>query len=151
MAFKLDLYLQKHEEGFTQTLAEPLDELSPGIQTGLCPAPQVTEHFGQGGGPSTLQEDGFVRSHPTVAVAVGVATFDLLDPTFGLVLSAPTAEIGRSSVASNKIMTAIILSFINSFGLLSDFGKRQPQARQNRTVAEREPYFLARTNDARPD
>jgi hypothetical protein len=139
LAFKLDLYLQKHEEGFTQILAEPPDELSPGIQTGLCPAPQVTEHFGQGGGPSTLQEDGFVRSHPTVAVAVGVATFDLLDPTFGLVFSAPTAEIGRSSVANNKIMTAIILSFINSFGLLSDVGKRLSQPGGIEWLPEMEP------------
>ena len=98
-------YLQTQEGGRTQTLAEPSNEFSPGVQTAGCPALQVTEHLGHGGGPSTLQEDGFVMSHPGVVVAVGVATFDL-------VFSPPTADMGKSTIAINEIITAIILSFI---------------------------------------
>ena len=76
-------------------------------------------HFGQGGGPSTLQDAGFERSHPGVAVGVADATLDLFAPplpsTLDLLFSLPTAARGKSIRTINKIVTAIFLSFIKSF------------------------------------
>lgn len=78
----------------------------------------MTLHFGQGGGPSTLQEDGLVISHAGVAVGTAVAP-DWADPDFAwafvLVFSPPTAAMGKITHAINKIVTAIILFFIDSF------------------------------------
>jgi hypothetical protein len=107
--------LQTQVDGVTQTFPA----LSPGVQIGGCAASQVTLHFGQGGGPSTLQEEGFVMSQP--GVGEGLPLFDLPEPvfdwTFALLLSLPTAAIGRSTATINQIVTANILSFINSFYL----------------------------------
>jgi hypothetical protein len=82
-------------------------------------------HFGQGGGPSTLQDAGFERSHPGVAVGVADATFDLFAPPFpstlDLPFSLPTAARGKSVRTINKIVTAIFLSFIK-FSCFSNVG-----------------------------
>lgn len=87
--------------------------LSPGVQIGGCAAAQVTLHFGQGGGPSTLQEEGLVMSHAGVAVGTGVEP--LADWAFDLVFSPPTAVIGKITHARNIIVTARILFFIDYF------------------------------------
>ncbi len=71
----------------------------------------MTVHFGQGGGPSTLQEAGCVRSH-AVEVAVGVAFFDLLE-------AAPTIDIGKSAIATVKITNPNALLFTRFFDLTS--------------------------------
>ncbi len=87
-------------------------ELSPGVQIGGWAASHVTLHFGHGGGPSTLQDEGLVMFHAGVAVAAGVAP-DLADWTFALVFSPPTAAMGKITHAMNKIVTASILFFID--------------------------------------
>jgi hypothetical protein len=92
----------------------------------------VTVHFGQGGGPSTLQDAGFERSHPGVAVGVADATLDLFAPplpsTLDLLFSLPTAARGRSIRTINKIVTAIFLSFIKLFVFQTSAAQSTPRA-----------------------
>lgn len=97
--------MQTQEGGFTQAGGDPGGELSPGVQVGRSPLLQVIEHFGHGGGPSTLQEEGCVRSH--FGVAVGEATLGraALEVSF----SAPIADTGENRIATNKIIAAIIV------------------------------------------
>jgi hypothetical protein len=97
-------------EGFTQTFPE----LSPGVQIGGWAASHVTLHFGHGGGPSTLQEDGLVMFQAGVAVATGVAP-DWAAWPFGLVFSPPTAAMGKITHAISTIVTARMLFFIDYF------------------------------------
>lgn len=102
---------------------QTLPELSPGVQIGGWAAGQVTLHFGHGGGPSTLQLEGLVISQAGVAVGAGVAPFEVADSAlvwaFALGFSPPTAAMGKITHAINKIVTAIILFFIDYFLSLS--------------------------------
>jgi hypothetical protein len=59
----------------------------------------VIWHFGQPGGPSTLQEEAWDRSHFVVS-GVGAA--------FGLFVSALKTDTGKNTIVTNKIRTAII-------------------------------------------
>lgn len=114
-------HLQTQVEAFTQTFPE----LSPGVQIGGCPALQVTEHFSQGGGPSTLHEDGLLMSQLGVGVATGVSFALAASDLAGFLdffFSVPPADTGKITHTISKIVTAISLSFIFTFCLLSKVG-----------------------------
>jgi len=126
--------LQTQLDGFVQTSPE----LSPGMQIGGWAASHVTLHFGHGGGPSTLQEDGLVMSQAGVAVGAGVAPdlADLAAWAFDLVFSPPTAAIGKITHAMNKIVTASILFFIDYLCRFQFAGAPKPVA-SRRTLSQK--------------
>jgi hypothetical protein len=129
--------LQTQVEGLVQVVPS----LSPGEQIGGCPVTQVTLHGVQGGGPSTVQEDGIVRFQAGVAVAEGIAVGLLLAPwALGLADSAWTGEGGESTISeiieseeSRKIEIASNFSFIGYFCLL--FSSRHASHHQRRPMA----------------
>jgi hypothetical protein len=101
-------YLQVQDGGRTHATADPLAELSPGMQMGDFGGAQVTLHLAQGGGPSTLHDAGLVMSHCGVGAGVG---------PLGAVDGAAIASEGDRRRAISRIIRAIIWSLPRSLCL----------------------------------
>jgi hypothetical protein len=99
--------LQTHAGGRTHASGDPGDDaLSPEVQAGVSPGLHVMVHFGHGGGPTALQEAGWVRFHPGVALG---------DGRLGIGIGAwAIVVMGESQTARNKMRAAIIVAFLKS-------------------------------------
>ena len=100
--------MQTHAGGCRHASGDPGDDaLSPAVQTGRSPGLQVMVHFGHGGGPTALQEAGWLRFHPGVAIADGPLGI-------GIGFSWAIVVMGESKNARNKIRADIIVAFLKS-------------------------------------
>ena len=92
-------HLHVHSGSRAHATVDPLVELEPGMQVGLCGASQVMLHLPHGGGPWTLHDDGLVISHAGVGTAVGA---------WGLPFVSAIAKLGARTMAISRIMRAVI-------------------------------------------